>query len=51
MKNNQRNSVEGSYVNGQTRVRYRGGYVNNKKHGKGTLYITQGRLFMIMETR
>lgn len=43
MKNNKRNSEDSSYINLATKIRYKGGYFNDRKHGKGTKLDIQDR--------
>lgn len=46
MKNNLRNSEDSSYINLATKIRYKGGYLNDKKHGKGSIFIMKDLFFM-----
>ena len=51
MKDNLRNSEESSYINAALKIRYKGGYLNDKKNGKGTFCAIQGPFFMKLEMR
>ena len=42
MKNNRRHSDDSSYICMKTKIRYKGGFFNDQKHGKGTLFYQNG---------
>ena len=50
MLRNRRNGEECSYIHYGQKMRYKGGYYNDKKHGKGTFIITQEQYSTIMKT-
>lgn len=39
MKNNRRHGEEGFYMEASTKIRYKGSWFNDKKHGKGILLV------------
>ena len=42
MKNNRRHGENGSYSSMATKIRYKGGFFNDQKHGRGTLCYDNG---------
>ncbi len=49
MRNNLRNSEQSSYINLATKIRYKGGYLNDKKNGKGKSIVIQVLFSMKVE--
>jgi len=44
MKNNLRNGEDSSYISMASKIKYKGGYLNDKKHGKGIFICNLGTI-------